>query len=1613
MQWLAGFPTRLPGTPGHDQASRELLEKIRSVAGVRTWVQPFSVVVPETEKAELTVDDGPFRGAHRVYPLWPASARLHTTPEEGLRGRLVYVGQGTCDRLPARTLRGQIAAMEIGGGFNWQAVYNFGASAILLLGSDDLTQAVAHSHLTRIPLNVPRFYLPDGPLARELRGAERTGRLYCRARWKEAAAQNLYALVPPAAGAPAGPAIAILAPYDSVSIVPELAPGADAAVDACVALNLLRHFARHPPARPLLFAFVDGYVVNQLGVREMLAAVAVTPEKRNIYVQEDAATVASYAGYARLLDALGPYPEAVRRLGRGEYAPLQGYVKDEVARDVVAIETALHPKRLALYAAGADARAGLQNEVEELAALRTALYAAQNRLLAKPDNPMTPLSDALLRRYREATGLARGAGDTADDRRPFTEVLWERVGQRVRGQLAEAESRMQVHRQRDRLRQELVQALGLAGRQDRPVGFLLGLDLSDSGTAAGPRSYCRHLGLTETANASGFLSWLRALAAREADALWPGDLRRAVDLGPLAGMDAPESFAVGNLPNPTSPALSFATPAATWATLDCLQERVDTPLDQAERLDWQRLSPQIDVTLRLCERLAGQTDFAPGFRTALECSRVTGSVLNLSPGYPVPRVPMRGYLTTISGGAVSGGRGVLDSRTPAAGVRLDEFRFSGTDGRFYFDAWPYAEQGQRRHFVQSYLVTPDGRIRRAVDMNCVEKGVRLDVDITEASPTPRRAVVFTCEELTLLELFDPRFLQNLPTGALLDARRADKPQRVNSVLSGGQWSAFLEPGIRWVALLRAGTLQNRMALLNIVPSDDTSDLGTRRAMRGFELRERLESIPAEVALRDLSRLDQRRLTKYRKAGITSRAIDNICRDSRRLEDEAAQAKARDDGAGLVRAATGGLANEMRAYQAIQNMANDVVRAAIFLLLALVPFSIALERLLFASPHVYRQILGTGVILAAMIAALWSFHPAFRISNQPLMIIMAFGIVFMSLLVLSIIYRKFSGSLEEARSGRAESSGAHTSRGGIALSAFRLGLVNMRKRAMRTVLTGATVVLITFALLCFTSVTRYADQRERTLRAAAPFTGILIREPQCRPLPPEALPHVANALGAAREPVPQYWWANPANVQWRVHVRNPATGAAISLRAALGLSGAEAGLTRVDEVLPNWPRFAAGGGCYLAGAAAEQLRVKAGDTVTVAGRNLEVAGVFDAAAFDRRIRGLTGESLMPADYSVLAEQQRWVLEAGSLEQLTSEIESGAALEPSLAVPALGAASVLIVPASFLDGMPGASLRGMAVRAGPAEEAKSLAAAMAKRFAFPIYHGSPDGVRVIVATALAAQGPKNVLILLIIAGLIIFNTMLNSIAERKREIHVYTSLGLAPVHVGALFVAEAAAYGLMGSIFGYVIGQGVATLMSRLGWLGGITLNYSGTDAIATMLLVLVVVVLSALAPAFMAGKLAMPAAEMKWRVPAPTEDVIRDTLPFTVTAEAADGVMRFLYEYLDAHREGSIGYFSTDRLRAVPAQAGRRQFPAAELTVWLAPYDLGVRQDVRLAVRETEEEDVFEIEVRMTRRAGETRTWWKLNRVFLGALRKQLLGWRKLKTERVLEYIAAGRRMLQV
>lgn len=1611
--WLAAGPSRVVGMPEHDAVVKRLQDEIRALPGVTVWTQSFPVAMPITSEATLTVTGGAAAGQHAIHPLWPDGARLNTTPPEGIAGELVYVGTGGFAEIPVQRLRGQIAVMEMKGGANWQTLFATGARAVVLLGSEADSYEAAGTHLAPIPVSFPRFFIPDGDLARALRSQVAShGVLVVRAAWRAVQAVNTFALVGRGSGE-RGKALCIAVPVDAMSVVPGLAPGADAAVDAALALTLLRRWAAAPPPRPVLFAFVDAFAEDEAGMREMLLALGTLPETRAAMQQEDLDLQRTYrsqaaclrqleagaeeasSGWGRMQSGFGLRRAAAAsgsncldRLNRTAYRELHAPVKEEIQRQLLAVNALLAPLRIERPAAAADRRAALDQEIGRLEARAGMLRRAQSYLLQ---------------------GRPAGAADgevIAD--------VWARARARMLGQLEELDAVLARDAAREALRRGVLAALGwpdAAMDHGIPIAFVLGVDLSDAGCAAGPMLYDGFLRSGEESTSGDFMRWARGVA-RDNLHILPDALRPAVELGPLTGMESAGSFVVGRVATLTGMLRSFGVPGATWATLEGDRTRVDTPNDSAGRLDWDRLSPQVEATACLLDAWVRDPAFTvTPLALAPHVERARGSVMDQAEGDAVARIPMAGYVTVL---APRVRKQVV--HVPVPGMRYQEVGFTGTDGHFRFDAVPVRGYWNYDVAVESYLLDTAGRPVRAVNQMAQGDLVSMSFAPDERKPKAMRAVVFTCEELSIPGLFDPRFLMPLSDVSVLDAWRGDA-KRLNVGVWNGLLSAMMEPGRPWQVVARAGVAGNRMALANVMTPEASEGVPPHLALRGFRTAAGLPAPPFEVSARDFLNLDTRRLLDYRRAGIASRTIEQVQAGTRLDLEDAERAWKTNDGAAYFRDVAAAMGNETRAYGAVRATANDVVRGVVFLLLLLVPCAYALERLLLAAAHVYRQLAGATAIFAVLAFLLWSFHPAFRMGGAPMMILLAFGVILLSLLVIRVVYAKFEGELKKLRSQFAESSGASSAGMKLAGTQVRLGLANMRRRPLRTALTGITVMLVTFSLLCFMSTSTYVQRSEYAIPGNPGRPSVLVRLPGYAPLARAALDYIGAAAGAHGQAIaPRYWWCAPNDPQWRVHVRQAASGRSVAISAVLGVDGREAEVSGIDRVCPDWSTFRQGGGCYLAAETAAELGAQPGDLLVIAGRSLPLIGVFDARRFDHEVRAIDGHALLPPNYAMMDPTERWERQKGGIEDVFVKLQAGVVEEPASSIPDLQSRQVAIVPADLLRGMMDGSLRSVAIAAADDRDAGALAATLSDRLAFPVYYAGAESVKVLVSRPLAPKAPRSLLIPLLIAGFIIFNTMLSSLAERRQEIHVYTSLGLAPFHIGMMFVAEALTYGVIGAIVGYVGGQAVATIFSRLGWMGGMTLNFGGTQAAMTMLLVLGIVTLSSLVPAYLAGKLAAPSNEMKWTVPAAVAEagrlVIRDRLPFTATGVTVPGVLAFLHEYLDALRDGAIGHMTTADLSVFRSGGGDQ--PAkqgVEATVWLAPYDVGVRQRMRLALSEQRgEEDLYTIEIELTHQSGPLRSWHRLNRQCLSDLRCQLLGWRKVEEARVWAYIERGKNL---
>lgn len=1641
-RWLSEYVTRQIGTDAHKAVQQDLLERIEQIPGVTVWTQEFPVMVPVEEETYLEIGGDALSGQHAIHPFWPEGVRLNNTPNVGIRGRLVYIGEGDFEDIPARRLRGQIAVMEMSGQERYRRAFDFGASAVIFLESETAGRPLYSNQ----SLFKPRYYVPVGELADALRSGQiPRGRIYSRSSWQTVTARNIYAGVVPAGSAGEAPYV-VVAPYDSMSRVMGIAPGADVALDTAVVLNVLRDQAERP-MRPLLFAFVDAYHINQLGMRHMSAMLATLPGERirNAYASIDAGSLSLYEEAAEEL-ALFPDPvEGLANLHSRRFSRhLRRLFKDAIGPEILRLSTLQGEVRLAsmrgdrentastrigMLAAKWEAAEWLLAEhtaeltEEEIAVIRDVqAFVTHWREQADVDEEgedgpweafeegkeqaarLLPIVSKPLRSRNRVLGATHSAEqDVEPEDLPVAILLWDRMADRITGQLGMQRQRITFFDELDSLRQQIGNTFGIDTTEETAAAFVIGIDLSDSGVLTSLGGHCGYNRIDGVPR--DFERFMRR-AIQRGD-MWPeGDPHRsAVNVDAMSG----RTGGLGQLPQRaliSAVGTSFGLPGVTWVTDDAPRRTPDSPLDRYDRIQWSRVNPQLGPTLQFLSWVFEHEDLP---YTSVAAGDVSGNwrhgmgrIVDISAGETVPRVPRPGFLVTLVGNRVS-----MD------GIRPLEFDVSGADGTFRLPLLPANVNNQL--FVSqmaAFLLNREGAILEgistAASMVTARLATTFNLNVRPGDQLPR-AVTFETRELNGPSFFDARFMEPLTSASLFDTVRGGAPQQFYfSMDQHGQMWGLVPREIRWQMILRAGAARVRMALLNALPDGRERGLNERETfLRGFSLDEPLFSIPAHVSTRDLETLNKWRLADYRAAGIASDAVDVIRDVAGAALLDADEALVENDGGRLQRSATIALSNEIRAYQAVRELGLDVSRGAIFLMLMLVPFSIAMERLMFASAKIARQIAASIGIFAVMTAILWSFHPAFRISAQPLIIVMAFTILAMSVVVIGMVLGRFKASVRELQSTLAEGSGAKMGRGGLIMSAIFLGIANMRKRKVRTALTGTTVVLVTFALLGFSSTSSYVDRRDFSLdNIVSENPSVLVRRPTFGPLAWSSKDVVRNLLAEHDVSIGERVWitAGLGQAMWRMHVINPTTGSQAPVVGALGLPANEARLSGIDAVLPNWQDFVAEGGCYLSADSAALLGVDVGDRVVLRGVELVVRGIFDPMSLEDDVTMLDGQRILPYDYG--AQEQDWV-DRDSQDVMEQETASAAAMQPdgdddTLFIPAY---DVIIIPSDVARQMDG-TLRSFGIACESPEQAALVASELTQTIAFPAYYtNARGGVNVIVSTPLIALPPRNIAIPLAIAALIIFTTILNSVSERKGEIYVYTSLGLAPTHVGALFVAEALTYGLMGAVFGYIAGQGVATFFTGLGLMQGITLNYSGTAVINTMLLVQLVVVLSAIVPAIMAGKIASPSTEMDWKVPEPVDGEIRDVLPFTVSKAAARGLIAFIYEYLEAHRDGVLGGFDVDDIHLLkPGDDGC--VAGLQVRLWLEPYDMGVRQSMLMRV-EPEDDSACTIAVVIRHEAGAPKVWWRLNRPFFFDLRRQLLGWRKLSPERLLHYVKSA------
>jgi len=1060
-------------------------------------------------------------------------------------------------------------------------------------------------------------------------------------------------------------------------------------------------------------------------------------------------------------------------------------------------------------------------------------------------------------------------------------------------------------------------------------------------------------------------------------------------------------------------------PGVTFATLNDERHRVDSPADTIEHVNFANLATQTRLLLAMLGRAAddptliGYVKFHSGF------GRVTGRLNMELSGRRLPDQPVPGALAMFYRGwwyYLVGAR----RRCP---------QITGPDGEFEYVGIANRPRARWRWMrVDGYQFDDAGNIVMAINNAMLKKypnGFRNNDPNRSIRP-----VLFDCKSVALYNLFDQRYFQQLWGIRVLDARRESNPIRfgyekwwINGVL-------YVEP-LTPLKFIMAQRLRGvRLVLLNASAEEPEGVGYTVEQLRREPL------VPLLVA-RDFVHLVEYRLGVLEEKGIRNQRLRELHRQAKGFLAEAEKQLAARQYDQAIDAARSAWAYESRAYPDVQATIHDTVAGVLFYVALLLPFAHCIERLFLSLSRVTPRATATVGIMALAIAVLWQVHPAFELSNNPLIVILAFFLLALGGLTMTIIVARFEDEMKKLERARSGIEVADVSRVSAFGAAFALGISNMRRRKIRTALTAATLIILTFAIMSFTSTRTRPVEREQAIEAAPSYKGVLIRRKLWARMSGLVYSTLYDKYRRDAIVAPRIW-RGPQRKGERSYIdlRSLDGRRKFTVKSLLGLSTQERKLlsgqlltigrrpgTRLLEA-GRWFADDNALEILLPRRVAQALGIGDADVapgpgggppkakVQLFGIEFTVVGIFDGAGFEGFL-DLNGEPVTPVDWSVEQEAAEQEKEAAAQEE--SETGEDTREMQYIHVPA---GEMAVLPYMTLWTL-GGGLRSVAVAFDPEKgvpkdfagrpKKQSIAAMrqhLKDRLTLTLYFGDEQGVYKFTAADVPSfQGLRNVFVPLVIAFLIVLNTMLGSVHERIREVGIYSSVGLAPGHISMLFIAEALGLATVSAVAGYLVSQTVVKVLFAMGWMDTqhMFLNYSSMATVGSLLLVVLMVLASTAYPARMVSRVASPDIERRWQLPPVSGSRIELRLPYSLSRHDVPGLMLFLYNYIRAHEETSLGVFCV-RDVGLSTEDGRILL---RFSAWLAPYDLGVYQQVSVTSAPAEDPGFDNATVAIDRVSGEPGAWKRNNQTFLNQVRKQFLIWRAIGAAGREKYIKQG------
>ena len=267
LEAFSSFSPRISGYEGAEKAAQYIADQLRSY-GYDVRLEEYNVTVPVDYGAKLYLETS--KGSYELKAYALAPNVVETCATEGLKGEIVYVETKYSDLRDFEGLdvKDKIVALDYDSEKAWRWAAYLGAKAVIFLIDEDAHFTYLDNFWKRfwVPIDFPRIAVRTSDFMSVYENGAK-GKIVIKMKYEVRKAYNVVAV----AEGDSDTIVMLTTHYDTWSVIPSLAEGADDALSAAVLLDIARLvYGRHKYT--LMVTFFSGYHQALQGAREFAYA---------------------------------------------------------------------------------------------------------------------------------------------------------------------------------------------------------------------------------------------------------------------------------------------------------------------------------------------------------------------------------------------------------------------------------------------------------------------------------------------------------------------------------------------------------------------------------------------------------------------------------------------------------------------------------------------------------------------------------------------------------------------------------------------------------------------------------------------------------------------------------------------------------------------------------------------------------------------------------------------------------------------------------------------------------------------------------------------------------------------------------------------------------------------------------------------------------------------------------------------------------------------------------------------------------------------------------------------------------------------------------------------